>query len=130
MARKLKFSLNLPNTKTGTSRKKRHEELLKRLHEFRKLCRIEIANLSASMQSKNRVAQYEYIEQSIIKMLEEEIVNLIEANLIKELTIEMNKVLKVKEDVAIKMNPYNVNDLAEYTELSIKKLKGESQKQI
>ncbi|KAM3203266.1 hypothetical protein P3L10_030892 [Capsicum annuum] len=72
------------------------------------------------MQSKNRVAQYEYIEQSIIKMLEEEIVNLIEEKLIKELTTEMNKVLKVKEDVAIKMNPYNVNDLAEYTELSIK----------
>ncbi|PHT33824.1 hypothetical protein CQW23_25624 [Capsicum baccatum] len=86
--------------------------------------------LSASMQPKNRVAQYEYIEQSIIKMLEEEIVNLIEENLIKELTTEMNKVLKVKEDVAIKMNPYNVNDLTEYTELSIKKLKGESQKQI
>ncbi|PHU02504.1 hypothetical protein BC332_27755 [Capsicum chinense] len=110
--------------------------------------------LSASMQSKNRVAQYEYIEQSIIKILEEEIVNLIEENLIKELTTEMNKVLKGesqkqieeniieelttkmnkvlkgKEDVTIETDPYDVNDFAEYTELSIKKLEEEIQNQI
>ncbi|KAF3615842.1 hypothetical protein T459_27267 [Capsicum annuum] len=158
MERKLMFSLNLPNTKRGTSRKKRHEELLKKLHKFCSLCGSEIASvfyrdchskpvifsnhennvktftkfreLSTSMKSKNQVAQDEYNEQSIIKMLEEEILNLIKESLIEKTTTEMNEVLKEKEDVTIKMNPYDVNDLAEHTELSIKKLEEESQKQI
>ncbi|KAF3622582.1 hypothetical protein FXO37_32282 [Capsicum annuum] len=66
------------------------------------------------MQSKNQVAQDEYTEQSLIKVLEEEILNLIEENLIEELTTEMNEVSKGKEDVAIATNPYHVYDLAEY----------------
>ncbi|KAM3359035.1 hypothetical protein P3S68_021968 [Capsicum galapagoense] len=42
----------------------------------------------------------------------------------------MNKVLKGKEDVTIEMDPYDVNDFVEYTELSIKKLEEEIQNQI
>ncbi|PHT33845.1 hypothetical protein CQW23_25645 [Capsicum baccatum] len=105
MTRKLNFSLNLPNTKRGTERKKRHEELLKRLHEFCDLCGIEIASV---FYKDCYSAQDEYTEQSLIKVLEEEILNLIEENLIEELTTEMNDVLKGKEDVAIAINPYHV----------------------